>query len=102
MSDPNGMRPDRKLAIEVMQAMGWEAKRTKPGKHVIWEFRRDDAGGWYGAIPRRQDQLSLSFAADIAMQYGDAPELAREIAEAKERWIKARFFGLLSRQEAVE
>ncbi|MEM1151939.1 MAG: hypothetical protein AAGI03_15555 [Pseudomonadota bacterium] len=91
------MRPDRELAIEAMRNLGWEATRTKPGKNVIWEFRRDDTGGVYDLIRRRQDQLSMGFVADTALRYGDAPDLANQITDAKEAWLKERFRGVYSR-----
>ena len=35
------------------------------------------------------------------MRYGDAPELVREVIEAKERWAKQRFYGIYTQQEAI-
>ena len=93
------MRPDREMAIHAMQNMGWTAKRTKPGKNIIWEFRRPDTGGLWDLVKRNQDRLGMEWVAEIAMIYGDAPELVREIAEAKERWLQSRFLGLFSRAE---
>lgn len=96
------IRPDRRMAIEAMQNMGWTAKRTKPGKTVIWEFRRPDDDGLIDVVKCRQDQLGMHFVADKALQYGDANDLFKEIMEAKERWLKQRFFGIYKRAAEAE
>lgn len=97
------MRVDREMAISAMQNMGWTARRTKPGKSVIWEFTRPDTGGLWDKVKCNQADLSMAFVAGKAMQYGDAPELVREIQEAQERWLRSRFLGIYSRaQEAAE
>ena len=95
MSDE--MRPDRTIAIHAMQNMGWTANRIKMGKHPAWEFRRADTNGLFDVVKRRQSALGMAWVAEIAMQYGDAEDLCREISTAKERWIKSRFLGLMSR-----
>ena len=94
------MRPDRQMAIEAMQNMGWDAKRTKPGKNVIWEFRRPDTGGLWDLVKRNQDGLGMSWVAEIAMRYGDAPDLVDEITRAKEAWLQRRFLGIFTRAKA--
>ena len=96
------MRPDREMAIRAMQNMGWTAERTKPGKSVVWRFTRPDTGGLWDVVSCKQADLSMAFVAGKAMQYGDAPELVREIQEAQERWLRNRFLGIYSRaQEAT-
>lgn len=95
------MRPDRQMAIDAMCNMGWRAERTKPGKTVIFEFRRHDTGGWYDVVRRRQDQLSMGWVADIAMRYGDADDLKTEVAKAKKEWLRQRFHAIFKRAEAA-
>ena len=96
------MRPDREMAIQAMQNLGWQAKRTKPSRHVVWEFKRADTGGLWDLVKCKQHDLSMRFVARIAQQYGDAPELVREIHDAEERWLKSHFFGLYQRAGAQE
>jgi hypothetical protein len=96
------MRHDREMAVLAMQNMGWTAKRTKPGKSIIWEFTRPDTGGLWDMVKCNQANLSMHFVAGIAMQHGDAPELVQEIQEARERWLKDRFLGIYSRAAGEE
>ena len=97
MTETAPMRPDREMAIEAMRNLGWTAIRTKPGKSVIWEFRRPDTCGLWDVVKCRQDCLSMAFVADKAMEYGDAPELVEEISRAKESWLQSRFLGIFAR-----
>lgn len=94
------MRIDREMAIMAMQNLGWQAKRSKPSRHPIWEFRRADVGGYWDLVRCKQDDLSMQFVARIAMQHGDAPELVQEMQEAEDRWLKSRFFGMYQRAAA--
>lgn len=94
------MRPDRQMAIEAMQNMGWDAKRTKPGKNVIWEFRRPDTGGLLDLVKCNQDRLCMAWVAEIAMRYGDAEDLVDEINRSKEAWLRQRFLGIFTRAKA--
>ena len=99
------MSPDREMAVKAMQSLGWTAKRDKRGKTPVWEFQRPDTGGLWDVATVRQDQLSMSWVAEMAMSHGDAPELISEINEAKQRWMQSRFLGLISRaaeQEAAQ
>lgn len=100
--EAEAMLPDRQMAIEAMQSLGWNVKRTKPSRHVIWEFTRADTGGLWDLVKCKQGDLSMRFVARIAQQYHDAPDLVREIHEAEDRWMKARFFGLYQRAMAQE
>ncbi len=85
------MAPEREQAVKAMQNMGWAAKKIKRGKTQFWEFRRLDTGGTEDLIRRRQEHLSLSMVADIAMAFGDANDLALEIKQAKKRWVRQLF-----------
>lgn len=95
------MRPDRELAIKAMQSMGWTAQRIGTGKKASWRFMRPDTGGLWDRIDCKQVNLSMMWVAEMAMRYDDAPELFREIREAKERWIKSRFMGVYTRADAM-
>ena len=91
------MKLDREMAVEAMQNLGWTAERKKRGKTPVWEFRRPDTGGLWDVVTIRQDALSMASVADYAIQYGDAPDLAREINAAKDRWLQSRFLGIFTR-----
>lgn len=93
------MRPDREMAIRAMENMGWRATRVGTGKNVFWRFQRPDTGGLWDRVDCKQTNLSMNWVADVAMRYDDAPDLVREIQEAKERWLKSRFFGIYSRAD---
>ena len=93
------MRHDREMAIQAMRNLGWQAERDGTGKRVTWVFRRPDTGGLWDVVRRKQSDLSMGWVAEIAMQYHDADDLVREVAEAKERWLRARFLGIYSRAE---
>ena len=93
------MKADREMAVEAMRDMGWTATREGSGKKVQWRFTRPDTGGFWDRVTCKQVNLSMAWVADIAMQYGDADELVREVLEAKERWLKARFLGIFTRAE---
>lgn len=95
------MRLDRELAIKAMQSMGWTTQRSGTGKKVSWRFTRPDTGGLWDRIDCKQVNLSMNWVAEMAMRYDDAPELFREIKEAKERWIKSRFVGLYAHADAM-
>lgn len=93
------LRPDREMAIKAMQNMGWNAKRVGTGKKVFWQFDRPDTGGLWDRATCKQTNIGMHWVAEMAMRYGDAPELCRAIQEAKERWIKSRFMGLYTRAQ---
>jgi len=92
------VRPDRQMAIEAMQNMGWTAKRAtaKGGAGPMWEFRRPDTGGLWDLVKCRQANLSLTFVANTAMAYGDAPDLVVQIEQAKEDWLRQRFYAIFT------
>jgi len=94
------LRIDRKMAIMAMQDMGWTALRIGSGKKVAWRFTRPDTGGLWDRIDCKQNNLSLGWVAEMAMRYGDAPELVREVAEVEELWIKQQFHGIYTRADA--
>ena len=93
------VRPDRETAIEAMRNMGWTAERLSGRKKPVWVFRRADTGGLYDCISRRQDELSMYWVAEMAMQYGDAPDLKAEISKTKEQWLRKRFLAIFTRAE---
>lgn len=91
------MKPERELAVKCLQSMGWQAKRVKHGKTPVWELRRPDTDGLWDLTKIRQDELSLRRVAHVALQYGDAPDLQKEIDDATKKWIEQRFYGTLLR-----
>lgn len=95
------MRPDRQMAVEAMQNMGWVATRktAKGGAGPMWEFRRPDTGGLWDVVRCRQANLSMAFVAETAMRYGDAPDLVAQIMAIKEEWLRERFRGIFARAQ---
>ena len=96
------MKLDREMAVEAMRNMGWTATREGAGKKVQWRFTRPDTGGLWDRVTCKQSTLSMAWVADIAMQHGDADDLIREVLDAKERWMKARFLGIFTRADGRE
>lgn len=93
------MKMDREMAVEAMRNMGWTAKRLTDRKHPRWQFTRPDTCGLWDRVSIPQSNLSMHWVADVAMRYGDADELLREISEARERWLRQRFLGIFTRDE---
>jgi hypothetical protein len=88
------MKLDREMAVQAMQNMGWSAKRLTDRKHPLWEFTRPDTGGLWDRVSVPQADLSMSWVVDVALNHNDAPDLGRQIAEAKECWMRQRFLGI--------
>lgn len=89
------------MAVQAMQNMGWTAKRLTDRKHPRWVFTRPDTGGLWDQVSIPQADISMARVVDVALQYGDAPELFKEISEAKERWLNSRFVGIFKRVDDV-
>ena len=94
-----GMKLDREMAVEAMRNMGWAAKRLTDRKHPRWQFERPDTGGLWDSVSVPQADLSMHWVVEIAMRYGDADDLVREISDARERWLRQRFLGIFKRAE---
>jgi hypothetical protein len=82
------MSAERRMAVEAMQSMGWQASREPGGK---WVFRRPDTGGMWDLIRVQQQNLSPAWVCEKAMLYGDAPDLAETLAASRDRWFRMRF-----------
>lgn len=100
------MKLDREMALEAMKSMGWTATRKVTTRKMTtqkdcWHFTRPRRGhvGEFENVTCKNLNLGMAWVADIAMQHGDADELVREVLEAKERWLKARFLGIFTRAE---
>ena len=87
------------MAVRAMQSMGWTAQRKTDRKHPRWVFTRPDTGGLWDSLSIAQGDLTMVWVANMAMTYGDAPDLCAEIDTAKHRWIQMRFRGLTAEFE---
>ena len=90
------MKLDREMAVEAMRNMGWTAERRTDRHHPYWRFMRPDTGGLLDVLTKPQADLGMAWVADMAMQYGDAPDLCAEIVSAKGRWLQSRFVGIFT------
>jgi len=90
---------DRRMALAAMHNLGWTSTRLSKN---AWLFTRPNTDGLRDAVKRYDQDLSMLSVVDIAMTYGDAPELHDRIEQMKLEWAQERFYGLYSMATAPE